>query len=131
MLGLPVVTLVKKINQINEKHIRVERIFEVGFQIVDVAIPCVLTISNEVGELRYPTIKQITAAAREPIIRWKAIDLGLDTALSGPSVAKVKTIKLSMPKYRTNVEIVTGENPEDSGVRLARRLWKSGAIPNT
>ncbi len=51
ILGLPSVTLVKKIEILDGKA-KVERVTGDGFEVIEVALPAVLTISNEIGEPR-------------------------------------------------------------------------------
>ena len=57
LLGLPTVTLAKKVD-VQEKHAVVERLLPNGFETVRTRLPAVVVASNEVGELRYPTMIQ-------------------------------------------------------------------------
>ena len=77
ILGLPSVTLAKKID-ITDGKARVERVTADGYEVIEVSLPALITISNEIGEPRYPTIKGIMAAKKvEPII-WKPADIGVE-----------------------------------------------------
>ena len=64
ILGLPSVTLAKKID-ITDGKARVERVTADGYEVVEVSLPALITVSNELGEPRYPTIKGIMAAAKK------------------------------------------------------------------
>ena len=55
ILGLPSVTLAKKI-EITDSKAKVERVTADGFEVVELPLPAVITVSNEIGEPRYPTI---------------------------------------------------------------------------
>lgn len=67
ILGLPSVTLVKKIEIIDGKT-KVERVVADGIEVIEILLPAVLTISNELGEPRYPTIKGIMAAKKKNLL---------------------------------------------------------------
>ncbi|MBI4519008.1 MAG: electron transfer flavoprotein subunit beta/FixA family protein [Deltaproteobacteria bacterium] len=54
MLGLPIVTIARAVELVDGK-LRVTRVTPDGDEIVEVACPAVITISNEFGEPRYPT----------------------------------------------------------------------------
>ena len=67
ILGLPSVTLAKKV-EVTDGKAKVERVVADGFEVVEVTLPALITVSNELGVARYPTIKGIMAAKRkEPL----------------------------------------------------------------
>ncbi len=121
ILGLPCATIVKKIEILDGKA-RVERMVADGYEVVEIPLPAVLTITNELGEPRYPTIKGImTAKRKEPII-WKPADLGLDAAKIGAAGRRAKMLKLFQPVREGKCEVVAGDNPEQAAANLAVRL---------
>ena len=121
ILGLPSVTLVKKID-ISDGKTKVERLTADGHEIVEVPLPALLTISNEIGEPRYPTIKGIMAAKKvEPII-WSPADIGVDPGQVGAAGRRAKMVKLFQPVHEAIVEIIEGETPEEAGANLAAKL---------
>ena len=74
LLGLPSVTVAKKID-ITDSKARVERVTADGYEVIEVSLPALITLSNEHEEPRYPNIKGIMAAKRiEPTV-WKAADI--------------------------------------------------------
>jgi len=121
ILGLPSVTLAKKIDITNGKA-RVERVTEGGFEVVEVSLPALITVSNELGEPRYPTIKGIMAAKRKEPIIWKPADIDVDPSQIGAAGRLTKMLKLFQPVREGKCEIIEGENPEEAAVNLALRL---------
>ncbi|MFC2021043.1 electron transfer flavoprotein subunit beta/FixA family protein [Chloroflexota bacterium] len=121
LLGLPSVTLVKKIEIVDGKA-RVERVTADGYEVVEVSLPALITVSNELGEPRYPTIKGIMAAKRKEPVVWKPADIGVDPARSGAAGRKANLLKLFQPVREGKVEIIEGETPEEMGVNLALKL---------
>jgi len=121
ILGLPSVTLVKKID-ITEGKARVERVIADGYEVVEVSLPALLTISNELGEPRYPTIKGIMAAKKKEPIIWKPADIGVDPTQLGAAGGRIKMLKLFQPVHEAKVEVIAGETPEEAAVNLALKL---------
>jgi len=62
-LGLPSVTAVQKVEPQGDM-IRVQRLLEDGYEVLDVRPPCLVTVSNEANKPRYPTLKGIMAAGK-------------------------------------------------------------------
>jgi len=124
ILGLPSVTLVKKID-ITDGKARVERLTADGYEVIELPLPALVTISNELGEPRYPTIKGIMAAKKKEPVVWKPADIGLDPAQVGMAGRRAKMLKLFQPVQETTVEIVEGESPEEAGANLALKLRES------
>jgi electron transfer flavoprotein beta subunit len=118
LLGVPVVTITKSV-QAADGHLRVERVLMDGFETVDVPVPCVVTISNEFGDPRYPQLRQIMLAARKQVAVWSAADLGLsDEDLRSP----LQVERLYVPVKESHVEIIEGDTVEEQAETLARRL---------
>jgi len=121
ILGLPSVTLAKKID-ITDSKARVEKVTTDGYEVVEVPLPAVITISNEIGEPRYPTIKGIMAAKKKDPVVWKPTDIGTDLAQIGAAGRRSKMLKLFQPVREGKCEIIEGENPEEAAVNLALKL---------
>jgi electron transfer flavoprotein beta subunit len=122
MLGLPSVTLARKVEITADNKARVERVTTDGFDVIEVGLPALITISNEIGTPRYPTMKGIMAAKRKEPVVWKPADIGADAAKLGAAGRRTKLTKLFQPVRESKVEIIGGESPEDMGIKLALKL---------
>jgi len=121
ILGLPCVTLARKI-EVSDGKLKVEKVNSVGYDVVEVPLPAVVTVSNEIGQPRYPTIKGIMAAKKlEPVI-WKPADIGLEPLKTGAAGRRTMVRKLFQPVYEGKCEIAAGETPEEMAVNLAAKL---------
>jgi electron transfer flavoprotein beta subunit len=120
-LGLPSVTAIQKI-EVQDSTVRVERILEDGYEIIEVPTPCLITVSNEANRPRYPTLKGIMAAGKKKIPVWNAAELGVDTSRIGSAGALTKVTKLFIPSFEGECEFIEGETPEEMGEKLALRL---------
>jgi len=121
ILGIPSVTLVKKID-VTDGKVRVERMVADGFEVVDVPTPCLLTVTNELGEPRYAPLKGIMKAAKIQPIIWKPQDIGVEPSQIGAQGRRTKLAKLFQPVKEAKCEIIEGENVADAAVNLAIRL---------
>lgn len=117
MLGLPCVTLAKKID-VDGTQARVERMITDGYEVVTVPLPAVITVSNEIGEVRYPTVKGIMAAKKMKPTTYTAADLGIDVAAQ----KKSNLIRLYQEVHEASCEFVKGESPEEMAANLAEKL---------
>jgi electron transfer flavoprotein beta subunit len=121
LLGLPCVTIARKID-ITDGTARVERVTSVGYDVIEVPVPAVITVSNEIGEPRYPTIKGIMAAKKvEPVV-WKPADISIDSARVGAAGQRTKLRKLFQPVYEGKCDFVEGESAEEAAANLALKL---------
>ncbi len=121
ILGLPSVTIARKID-ITDSKAKVERVVSDGYEVVEISLPALITLSNEHAEPRYPTIKGIMAAKKiEPIV-WKSADIGVDASQIGAAGRRAKLVKLFQPVREAKCEIVEGESPEEAAANLAQKL---------
>jgi len=121
ILGLPSVTLAKKID-ITDSTAKVERVTADGYEVVEVPLPAVITVSNEIGEPRYPTIKGIMAAKKiEPTV-WKPADIGVDPSQIGTAGRRANMLRLFQPVHEGECELAEGDTPEDAAANLALKL---------
>ncbi|MCH8090515.1 MAG: electron transfer flavoprotein subunit beta/FixA family protein [Chloroflexi bacterium] len=122
ILGLPVITIARDIKMTNGV-IRVERVVPDGYEVVEASPPVVVTVSNELGQPRYPTLRGIMAAGRKQPTVWSAQDLGLDT-----TVSRMKLLKLYQPDKISQCEFIEGGSPAEAGVNLALKLREAKII---
>ena len=126
-LGLPIVTLVKKIEIVDGKA-KIERVIPDGYQIIEVSLPVLVTVSNELGEPRIAKLQGIMAAGKKQPIVWKPADIGVDTSLLGQSGRKSLLLKLFQPVREGKCEIIQGENAVESAQKLADKLREAKLI---
>ena len=124
ILGLPSITLAKKID-ISDGKAKVERVTADGYEVIEVSLPVLVTVSNELGEPRYPKITGIMAAKKKEPILWKPADIGLEASQVGAPGRRTKLIKLFQPVHEGKCEIIEAESPEEAGANLATKLRES------
>jgi electron transfer flavoprotein beta subunit len=102
--------------------VKVEKVTADGYEVVEVPTPALITVSNELGEVRFATFKGTMASKKKEPIIWKPADIGVDPAKIGAKGRRTKTVKLFQPVREGKCEIITGENDEDAAGNLAKKL---------
>ncbi|MEW6664009.1 MAG: electron transfer flavoprotein subunit beta/FixA family protein [Thermodesulfobacteriota bacterium] len=121
LLGLPSVSLARRVEFADDK-VKVDRVIPDGFEIVEVPLPALITLSNEHAAPRYPNVKGImTAKKKEPII-WSPTDIGADASKLGASGRRTRLLELFQPARDVKCEVIGGDTPEEAAAKLAQRL---------
>ena len=69
---------------------RVRRLSATGFDWLSAPLPVVATVTDQVGEPRYASLKGIMAAKRKPMETWALADIGLSAdELNGAALTRV------------------------------------------
>jgi electron transfer flavoprotein beta subunit len=120
LLGIACISVARKI-EISDGKVEVERSLADGYEVVESRLPCLITVSHEIGELRQATVKGLMAAQKQPFTTWKTSDI--DARL--PTGRKNRALKLFIPERRVECEVVSGETPEEAGVNLALKMLQT------
>lgn len=123
ILGIPSITVARKV-EVNDSKVMVERVISDGYEVLEAPLPALVTVSNELGELRSVAIKELMAAQNKPITTLTAQELGVETAFD----RQKKLLKLYIPQREVNCEIIRGETAEEAGANLALKLRETQII---
>lgn len=82
-LGLPQVTYVADAKKIGERTLEVRKETETGYEILEVDMPCVLTILASGYEPRYMNVRGIMETFDRPITLWSSEDITVDEQFIG------------------------------------------------
>ena len=127
IIGIPCVTFAKSVNVAGER-VKVERSVLNGYEVMEAPMPCVITVSNELGKPRYPSLRGTMAARAKQPVTWNAKDLGIAPAKVGAAGARTKLVRLFTPAKVSKCEIVAADTPADAGKRLALMLREAKVI---
>jgi electron transfer flavoprotein beta subunit len=117
-LGIPCITLAKKI-EVRDRTVRVERVIPEGQEVIEAPLPALVTVSNELGLPRYPTMRAIMAANRKRPSLWKLSDLGIDAADLQPSL---QLVDLFVPVSDQQCEFIEGSDEREIAQQLFEKL---------
>lgn len=126
LLEIPCITFAQHVD-IKSDGLYVNRLVDDGYELVKSKFPAVVMVSNELGELRYPAMKERRDAKKKPVYSWRGSDV-----FSGPiPPAKLKLKQLYYPEIKTtDCCFVDGETPKQAGENLAKKLSQEKIIPN-
>ena len=124
MLDLPIVTIARAVES-GDGGWRVTRVTPDGDEVVAVTGGAVVTISNELGDPRYPTAASKIKARRVKPTVVAISDLGLSAEDSEPRVAFTKQF---VPTIQGNCEFIAGDSPAELADRLVARLREDSVI---
>jgi electron transfer flavoprotein beta subunit len=118
ILQIPCITAACKV-ELSDGKLRVERVVSDGSEIFEAPLPAVVTASSEIGELRYPKLKDLQAAQKMPVTTRNAQALGIDIS----KLQRLNLVRLAAPQGRkSECQFVGGETPEEAGTNLALKL---------
>jgi electron transfer flavoprotein beta subunit len=127
LLNVPVVTYAKSVSVAAGVAV-IERVLDDGFETVETLLPCIVTVSNELGEPRKPSLRETMRAARKPVTAWICEDLGLGSqcAESDRQALPHQTReRLFVPTKQSACELFTGGSPREIAKSLVGRLLES------
>ncbi len=124
VLGLPLVSLVQKL-EMDGASVSLQRVIPDGYQMITAPVPSILTITNELGEPRYPNLRGIMQASRKKPEILSLGDIGLTSDDLAP---RLELKRLYVPESNRQVELIKGEDEADSGKKLALRLREEKLI---
>jgi electron transfer flavoprotein beta subunit len=124
ILGLACITLGKKVEVKDDKAV-VERLIPDGYELVEAPLPALVTVSNELGQPRYPTLRGIMAATRKRPTIWTAADLEVDAGQLEP---RITLHDLFVPQRTQECEIIEGDDEADAARKLALKLREARLI---
>jgi electron transfer flavoprotein beta subunit len=120
LLGIPCVTMIGKI-EVKGSGAVAERVGADGREVVEIPFPALVTVSSEIGEPRYPSMRRIRDASKREIPVW-------NSQVITPAKPRNDMLNLFVPVREAKCEFIAGETPEEKGVNLAIKLREAKAI---
>ena len=124
MLNLPCLTEARAI-EVGKASVTVDSSTSDGYEVYEAALPALITVNNEIGEPRYPTLRGIMQASRKNPEILSLSDLELSQSDLKPPMTLTE---LFVPTTDQQCEVIEGEDEVDSGRLLAMRLREEKII---
>lgn len=118
-LGLPQLTFAGKL-EVADGTARIERVTEIGYDVIEAATPAVVSVVEKINEPRYPSFKGIMAAKKKPVETLTLADLGVDVATVGFAGARSAVDSFSLRPPRSAGVVVTDDG--SGGTKVAEFL---------
>ncbi|HLJ61845.1 MAG TPA: electron transfer flavoprotein subunit beta/FixA family protein [bacterium] len=123
-LGLPQATAVTTL-ELGDGRATAHREVEGAVEVLEVALPAVVTVERNINEPRYPSLPGIMKAKRTPVTAKTLADLGLTADSAGGS--RVEVLGLTPPPKRQAGRIIEGE-PGPAVKELVRVLHEEAKV---
>ncbi len=112
MLGLPFVAWVRKVEEISERAIRVERLMEEGYDIVEMSLPGLITVVKEINTPRMASLKGKMRARSAKLVMLDAATLQAEKGKIGLTGSPTQVLRSFVPERKSGGEKVSGEVPQ-------------------
>jgi electron transfer flavoprotein beta subunit len=117
MRGVPLLSYGSELS-LHDGAARIRRLTAAGFDLIEAPLPVVASVTDQVGEPRYASLKGIMAARRKPLETWSLADLGLTAdALHGAAVTRV--VEARPPEAKPPTERIENVSADEAAVKVA------------
>lgn len=127
MLDIPHVAYVKKIEDIKPESIKIERMMEDGYDLIEMPVPCLMTVVKEINTPRLPSLKGMMNAKKAVITKLTAQQINAEPANIGLTGSPTQVMKIFSPPARPGGQVLDG-SPETAAATLVAKLKEAQLI---
>ncbi|KPK20237.1 MAG: electron transfer flavoprotein subunit beta [Dehalococcoidia bacterium SG8_51_3] len=127
MLCLPFIAYVNRIEEIADGKMRVRRMVEDGYEVMESHLPAVITVVKEINTPRLPSLRGIARSKSASIPVWGVKDLNIDPGRVGMAGSFTRVVKIFSPQQDRQGEIFQGDIEKQVDC-LIGRLKDNGLI---
>lgn len=120
-LDMPHVSYIRRIDEVSEQRIVVQRLMDDGYDVVEAALPVLLTVVRELNEPRMPSLKGKMAAKKAEIKKLSSADIGTEEDSVGLKGSPTQVRNIFAPEARKNRKMLEG-TAEEKVNALVREL---------
>lgn len=108
LLGLPFISHASEL-AVHDGTVEVKRLRDDGYERLEARLPALVTVTQAVGEFRYPTLRGIMAARSRSPLSLGLADLGLSPDAVGRASATTAVVDVEPAPVRPPTRVVTGD----------------------
>ncbi|MEW6675929.1 MAG: electron transfer flavoprotein subunit beta/FixA family protein [Nitrospirota bacterium] len=120
-MNIPHIAYVRKIEDIKNDSIKVQRLMDEGYDIVESSLPVLLTVVKELNEPRLPSLKGKIAARKAEIKKMGLLETGADENTLGLKGSPTQVKKIFAPETKKDRKMLEG-TPEEQVDTLVKEL---------
>lgn len=122
-MGIPHIAYVRKIEEVTDKSIKVQRLMDEGYDVVESSLPVLLTVVKELNEPRMPSLKGKIAAKKAEIKKLGMEDINADENSLGLKGSPTQVKNIFAPETKAERKMIEG-TPEEQVDALIEELKK-------
>jgi electron transfer flavoprotein beta subunit len=127
VLGIPFISYVSKIEEINDGYMIAHRMVEEGHEVIETTLPALITVAKEINVPRLPSLRGLTKAKKAVVPIWGANEIQVDEEEVGLNGSATKVIKIFYPQRVRSGEMLQG-SPGEQTESLIDKLKESKLI---
>jgi len=111
-LDIPFVAYVSAVEDVNGGKMKVRRMTDEGYEVMESPIPCVMSVSKEINIPRLPSLRGKMRAKSASFPVWSAADIEIDTEKIGVAGSPTWVMQIFSPKRERNSEMLQGDSQQ-------------------
>lgn len=120
-LNIPHVAYVRKFEDVGTDRLKVQRLMEEGYDVVESPVPVLLTVVKELNEPRLPSLKGKMRARKVEIKKLTHNDIGAEEEKIGLKGSPTQVRKIFAPETKKDRKMLAG-TPEEQITQLIEEL---------
>lgn len=111
-LEIPHISYVRKIEEVSEGSIRVQRLMDDGYDVVEASLPVLLTVVKEINVPRLPSLKGKMAAKKAVIPKMDLVAIGAEEENVGLKGSPTQVRNIFAPQAKADRKVLQGSIEE-------------------
>lgn len=120
-LNIPHISYIRMIEEVRPDFIRVQRLMDDGYDIIESSMPILLTVVKELNIPRLPSLKGKMAAKKAVIKKWTASDINAEADKTGLKGSPTQVKNIFAPEVKKDRKMIKG-TAEEQVEALIREL---------
>ena len=118
-LGIPHISYIRKIEEVKDNYIRVQRLMDEGYDIVESGLPALLTTVKELNQPRMPSLKGKMAAKKAEIRKMGKAEIEADENNLGLKGSPTQVRNIFAPQIKAERKMIEGSPEEQVNALIA------------
>ncbi len=107
-LNIPHISYVRKIEEVRQDYIRVQRLMDEGYDVVESSVPVLLTVVKELNVPRLPSLKGKMTAKKAEIKKWNSSEITADPDKIGLKGSPTQVKNIFAPELKKDRKVFGG-----------------------
>jgi electron transfer flavoprotein beta subunit len=111
-MNIPFIGYVSAVEEITKNKIKVKRLAEENYEIIEVRMPAAISVGKDINNPRVPSLRGKMKAKKEEVPVWTVKELKADPEEVGLAGSYTQVVKIFTPKIVHDVKMIEGTSEE-------------------